>query len=119
MQDNKNATAFNNFGSDLKAARQAMKLSRKQFSEIINLDPRYLANIENSGFIPSLSLFYDLVTTCKLPVEKYFFPIPDDADNEQRKRVKLKLGLCPDKYLSFVEGTLDNAILMDEGAETE
>lgn len=118
MQENKSSIAFNSFGNDLKEARQAMKLSRKQFCEIVKIDPRYLANIENSGFIPSLSLFYDLVTACNLPVEKYFYPAPDNQDSEQRNRIKLKLALCPEKYLSLVEGTLDNAMQLIE-KETE
>ena len=55
MQDEKDCTAFNTFGSDLKEARNALGMSRRVLAEKVGMDPRYLANIENSGFIPSLS----------------------------------------------------------------
>ena len=119
MQENKNCTAFNSFGNDLKEARKAMKLSRKEFVEMVDIDPRYLANIENSGFIPSLALFHSLATACNLPVEKYFYPT-EEKESERLSRVKLKLALCPEKYLPFVESALDNAIQLDkEEAEQE
>lgn len=117
MQYEKNCTAFNTFGSDLKEARNALGLSRRALAEMVGMDTRYLANIENSGFIPSLSLFHDLATACKLPVQKYFYPELDENESEQRNRVKLKLALCPDKYLSFVESALDNSIQMEKETE--
>lgn len=45
---------FETFGSDVKAARQAKRISRKAMAEKVNIDWRYLANIENEGAIPSL-----------------------------------------------------------------
>ena len=38
---------FVTFGSDVTAARQAMRISRKAMAEKVNIDWRYLANIEN------------------------------------------------------------------------
>jgi len=116
MQNEKSLAAFNSFGRDLKAARESLGISRRQMHNLIGIDPSYLANIENSGFIPSLSYFYDLVTICKLPVEKYFFPERDEQESKARERVKLKLALCPEKYLQIVEATI-NGILMLEEAE--
>lgn len=40
---------FETFGGDVKAARQAKRISRKAMAEKINIDWRYLANIENEG----------------------------------------------------------------------
>lgn len=116
MQEEKSLAVFNSFGHDLKAARESLGISRRQMHNLIGIDPSYLANIENSGFIPSLSYFYDLVTTCKLPVEKYFFPETEAQETKARERVKLKIALCPEKYLPIVEATIAG-ILKLEGTE--
>ena len=102
--------AFDNFGADIKEARQAMNISRRVLAEMVNIDPRYLANIENSGSLPSLPVFYELIVICKLPVDRYFYPVSTEAESEQRKRVLLKSRLCPEQYLTIVEHTLDGAI---------
>ena len=54
MANIEDCPGFETFGADVKAARKAKRLSRKTMAEIINVDARYLANIENDGTIPSL-----------------------------------------------------------------
>lgn len=113
--------AFDAFGSDLKEARKALGFSRRALADIIGMDTRYLAHIENDGFIPGLPLFYDLVTTCQLQAAKYFNQGADsdnDTESETRKRVNAKVRLCPEQYLLIVEGALDSAIKNRE-KETE
>ncbi|MBC2581308.1 helix-turn-helix transcriptional regulator [Clostridium sp. DJ247] len=56
MQRTKECTNFSSLGGDIKAARQAMNISRRELAEKVSIDPRYLANIENSGNkLPSVS----------------------------------------------------------------
>jgi transcriptional regulator with XRE-family HTH domain len=105
-------------GEDIKAARDAMKLSRKDLAEMVGIAPRYLANIENSGSLPSLPIFYELVKICKLPLERYFFDIPELRDSEQRQRVNHKLGLCDESFLPIIEGAIDGTLKVQDG-ETE
>ncbi len=40
---------FETFGADVKAAREAKRLTRKTLAEMVGIDWRYLANIENQG----------------------------------------------------------------------
>ncbi|HAQ2540932.1 TPA: helix-turn-helix transcriptional regulator, partial [Enterococcus faecium] len=54
MANIEDCPGFETFGADVKAARQAKRVSRKAMAEKINIDWRYLANIENDGAIPSL-----------------------------------------------------------------
>lgn len=106
----KKQAAFSSFGYDVKVARKAMGLSRRELAELLNIDPRYLANLENSGYLPSLQIFYLIITACKLPVEKYFFPEMEEKQrNAERDRITIKLRQCPDEYLPFVESALDTA----------
>lgn len=41
---------FETFGADIKEARKAKRLTRKDLAEKVNVDTRYLANIEINGY---------------------------------------------------------------------
>ena len=115
MSRERNRAPFASFGADMKEARQALGYTQKSLAEAIGIDPRYLANIENSGALPSLPIFYEIVRLCKLPVERYFHPEAETArDSRERERTVLKLTVCPEKYLPIIEGTIDAAIKLDE-----
>ena len=81
---------------------------------MVGIDPRYLANIENIGSLPSLPVFYELVRICKLPLERYFFALPETEDSELRQRVSHKLEICQEEFfhknfpLKICLKTLDN-----------
>jgi len=115
MPKERNIVPFASFGADMKEARQALGYTQKALAEELRIAPRYLANIENSGSIPSLPLFYEIVHLCKLPVERYFYPDKVEANGSRvRERVALKLSTCAEKYLPIIEGALDSAIKLDE-----
>jgi transcriptional regulator with XRE-family HTH domain len=108
---------FASLGNDIKEARKAMNLSRKELAVMVSIDPRYLANIENSGSLPSLPVFYELMKICRLPVERYFYVQTQDQDSPQRKRTANKLNLCPERYLPIIEATIDGAIQIAEAKD--
>ena len=45
---------FETFGEDVKAAREALNMPRGVLAERVDIDPRYLANVELEQTIPSL-----------------------------------------------------------------
>ena len=110
MANIEDCPGFETFGADVKAARKAKRLSRKTMAEIINVDARYLANIENDGTIPSLPVVKQLIKECGLPVERYFNPEIMREESAQRQRISHKLKLCPEQYLPIIEGAIDGAI---------
>ena len=110
----KDCPGFETFGADVKEARKAKNLARKDLAEKVNIDTRYLANIENEGTIPSLPVIIQLVKICGLPMERYFNPEVMREESKLRQRVSHKLALCPEKYLPIVEATIDGAIRMNE-----
>ena len=110
----KDCTGFETFGADVKEARKAKNLARKDLAEKVNIDTRYLANIENEGTIPSLPVIIQLVKICGLPMERYFNPEVMREESKLRQRVSHKLALCPEKYLPIVKATIDGAIKMNE-----
>ena len=110
MANIEDCPGFETFGADVKAARKAKRLSRKTMAEIINVDARYLANIENDGTIPSLPVVIQLIKECGLPVERYFNPEIMREESAQRQRISHKLKLGPEQYLPIIEGAIDGAI---------
>ena len=120
MANIKDCPGFETFGADVKAARSAKHLSRKTLAEIINIDSRYLANIENDATIPSLPVIIQLIKVCGLPVERYFNPEVMREESELRQRVGQKLKFCPEQYLPIVEGAIDGALKIEKpNEETE
>jgi len=115
MPCKRNIEPFATLGADIKKARLALRYTQKSLAEKLGIDPRYLANIENSGKIPSLPILYSIVITLKLPVEQYFHTdINTQRESPERERVNLKLKACPEKYLSIIEGTIDAITMFDE-----
>ena len=111
---------FETFGADIKAAREALNMSRRVLAEQIHVDPRYLANIELEQTIPSLPVIIQLVKICGLPMERYFNPEVMREESELRQRVGQKLKLCPEQYLPIVEGAIDGALKIEKpNEETE
>jgi len=119
MANIEDCPGFETFGADVKAARQAKRISRKAMAEKINIDWRYLANIENEGAIPSLPVVIQLIKACGLPVERYFNPKIMREESEQRQRVSHKLKLCPEEYLPIIEGAIDSAIQLEKPKKNE
>ena len=113
----KDCPGFETFGLDVRAGREALGLSRRALAEIVDIDPRYLANIELIGTVPAIPVVLQLIRICKLPAERYFYPEIENEDSEQRQRVSQKLRLCAEQYLPIIEGAIDGAIGMEETGE--
>ena len=117
MANIEDCPGFETFGADVKAARIAKHLSRKTLAEIVNIDSRYLANIENEDTIPSLPVIIQLIKECGLPVERYFNPEVMREESAQRQLVSHKLKLCPEQYLPVIEGAIDGALKIKQSAK--
>ena len=63
---------FRAFGLAIKEARLKRGLTREQVGALIEIDPRYLTNIENKGQHPSIQVLYDLVSLLHVSVDEFF-----------------------------------------------
>ena len=110
----KDCPGFETFGEDVKEARKVRNISRKDLAEQVNIDTRYLANIELNATIPSMPLVVQLFHLRRLPAEKYFNPELRKQETEQYQRVKYKVQLCPEKYLPAIESAIDELMKLDK-----
>lgn len=96
---------FKAFGQAIKTARKAKGISRNQLAEQMNIAPRYIASIENSGQHPSLQIFYELVTLLDVSVDQFFFPNKKTDKSTQRRQLESLLDDMSDKGLRIVTAT--------------
>lgn len=105
MKQDKEKFDFTAFGLAIKAARKAKGYSRNALADELNIAPRYIASIENSGQHPSLQIFYELVTLLDISVDTFFFPDKETDKSTQRRQLDTLLDGVSDKGLRIVTAT--------------
>ena len=92
-------------------------LTREQVGAMIEIDPRYLTNIENKGKHPSLQVFYDLVHLLNVSTDEFFLSAPDPAKSTRRRQLEMQLDKLSNKDLVIVESVADGIIKSKEVEE--
>lgn len=105
MKQSKEKFDFKTFGLAIKAARKAKGYSRNALADELNIAPRYIASIENSGQHPSLQIFYELVTLLDISVDQFFFSNKETDKSTQRRQLDSLLDEVSDKGLRIVTAT--------------
>lgn len=96
---------FKAFGQAIKAARKAKGISRNQLADKMNIAPRYIASIENSGQHPSLQIFYELVTFLDVSVDQFFFPNVETEKFTGRRQLDSLLADMSNRDLTIMTAT--------------
>ena len=109
---------FRAFGLAIKSARKKQNLTREQVGAMIEIDPRYLTNIENKGQHPSLQVFYDLVLLLNISVDEFFLPASDLDKSTRRRQLEKQLDNLSDKDLVIMESVADGIIKSKEVEES-
>lgn len=105
MKQNKEKYDFKAFGQAIKEARKAKGYSRNALADELNIAPRYIASIENSGQHPSLQIFYELVTLLDVSVDTFFFPDKQTDKSTQRRQLDSLLDEISEKGLRIIAAT--------------
>lgn len=105
MKQKINKYDFKAFGQAIKEARKAKGISRNQLADQMNIAPRYIASIENSGQHPSLQIFYELVTLLDVSVDQFFFQKNEIEKSTKRRQLDRLLDDMSDKGLRIVTAT--------------
>ena len=94
---------FRAFGLAIKEARKKQGLTREQVGAKIEIDPRYLTNIENKGQHPSIQVLYDLVSLLHVSVDEFFLPANNLVKSTRRLQIEKYMDSFTDKELSLME----------------
>ena len=98
---------FRAFGLAIKEARKKQGLTREQVGAMIEIDPRYLTNIENKGQHPSLQVLYDLVSLLNVSVDEFFLSSDSLAKSSRRRQLESKIDNFTDADLVIMESVID------------
>lgn len=96
---------FKALGQAIKAARKAKGISRNALADQLNIAPRYIASIENSGQHPSFQIFYEIVTLLDLSVDQYLFPQKGTEKTTQRRQLDTMLDEMSSGDLTIMTAT--------------
>ena len=105
---------FRAFGLAIKEARKKQGLTREQVGAIIEIDPRYLTNIENKGQHPSLQVLYDLVSLLNVSVDEFFLASDNLAKSSRRRQLESKIDNFTDADLVIMESVADGIVKYKE-----
>lgn len=105
---------FRAFGLAIKQARIKQDLTREQVGAMIEIDPRYLTNIENKGQHPSLQVLYDLVHLLNISADEFFLPASDLVKSTRRRQLEEQLDTMSEKDLIIIESVADGIIKSKE-----
>ena len=108
---------FRAFGLAIKAARKKQNLTREQVGAMIEIDPRYLTNIENKGQLPSLQVLYDLVSLLNVSVDEFFLSSDSLAKSSRRRQLESKIDNFTDADLVIMESVADGIVKSKEVGE--
>ena len=107
---------FRAFGLAIKEARKKQGLTREQVGAMIEIDPRYLTNIENKGQHPSLQVLYDLVSLLNVSVDEFFLSSDSLAKSSRRRQLESKIDNFTDADLVIMESVADGIVKSKEEA---
>lgn len=105
---------FRAFGLAIKEARKKQGLTREQVRAMIEIDPRYLTNIENKGQHPSLQVLYDLVSLLNVSVDEFFLSSDSLAKSSRRRQFESKIDNFTDADLVIMESVADGIVKYKE-----
>ena len=105
---------FRAFGLAIKEARKKQGLTREQVGALIEIDPRYLTNIENKGQHPSLQVLYDLVSLLNVSVDEFFLSSDSLAKSSRRRQLESKIDNFTDADLVIMESVADGIVKYKE-----
>ena len=108
---------FRAFGLAIKEARKKQGLTREQVGAMIEIDPRYLTNIENKGQHPSLQVLYDLVSLLNVSVDEFFLSSDSLAKSSRRRQLESKIDDLTDADLVIMESVADGIVKSKEVGE--
>ncbi len=97
---------FKPLGRAIRHLREDQELTRERVAEIVDIDARYYAKIEDSGQYPSFGVLYALVKMFNISVDEFFHADKATAKSTKRRNVDQLLDGLTDDELEIIKGTI-------------
>lgn len=81
-------------GSIIKRKREALRITREEFADMVDLTPRYITQIENEGKIPSTRTLYCIVHALSISADEIFYPNKISENDIVNNEITYLLGRC-------------------------
>lgn len=94
-------------GTAIKDARKAYGESRKVACDALHISPRYLANIENKGQLPSLHLFIVLAQRYNISIDHLIFSESSQNKSTTRRQLDGVLDELDEKSIKVLLSTAE------------
>lgn len=101
-QDNRQFD-FHPIGREIKRKREAKGWTQDYLAQLVDRTPRSIMYVENRGQLPSLNIFFKIVTLLNISVDKFFYPDKYNGQNERRNRIDRMLNGMDERELSIME----------------
>ena len=108
---------FRAFGLAIKEARKKQGLTREQVGAMIEIDPRYLTNIENKGRHPSLQIFFELMSRYHISVDQLLFGDTADGKSTARRQLDVLADELTDREIGIIIATVQAVLGAREKGE--
>ena len=106
MEDNIMACQSKAFGTALKNARTAKKLTQAELAEILNISLPYIKDLERFRNNPSYEMFERIIHYFNLSADAIIYPKQDSYDDTSQKIERL-LTHCNEQQLRVILATTE------------
>jgi transcriptional regulator with XRE-family HTH domain len=110
MRNQKEKYDFKSIGQAIKIAREGKGWTREQVAEMVDLAPRYIMSIENTGQHPSFQVFSELITMFDISVDQYLFPDKPVKKSTRRRQLDSLIDTLDEKDLIVLEATAQGIV---------
>lgn len=112
MRNEKKKFDFKPIGEVIKHERIRRKLSREEAAYQLDIDARYLTNIENRGQHPSIEVFSRLIRFFNISVDQYFLKHDHDFIKDSTERLHLyeSLNKLTNNEIALVQHLVDGML---------
>lgn len=101
---------FHPLGREIKQRRLETGLSQRELGLLVDRTQRSIMNFENKGQMPTLDVFYKIVTFLGISVDKFFYPESSIYKDDNRVLLNRLLNEMTEREIAILIGTAKSII---------
>ncbi len=101
---------FKPLGKAIRLLREEEGLTREQVAEIVDIDSRYYAKIEDSGQYPSLAVLLILTKMFHISLDEFIWLDEVSTKTTKRRNIDKQLDGPTEDELEIIKGTINGIV---------